>query len=52
MSNIDENVDIIDDRIIDWDKMSVEQIKELRDSIKEKERKIRNKIDKELKNNN
>ena len=43
--------DIVDGRIVDWSKMSVEELNKLRIKIKEKEIEIRNKINKELEEN-
>lgn len=40
--------DIIEGRIIDWSKMSTEELKKMRESVKEKEKAILNKINKEL----
>ena len=40
--------DIIDGRIIDWSKLSTEEIKRMKKAYEERENKIRMKIDKEL----
>lgn len=40
--------DIIDGRIIDWSKLSVEELKRMKKAYEERENKIRMKIDKEL----
>lgn len=40
--------DIIDGRIIDWSKLSVEELKRMKRAYEERENKIRMKIDKEL----
>lgn len=40
--------DMIDGKFINWDDMSVEELKKLRLKLKEKERKILDKIDEEL----
>lgn len=40
--------DMIDGKFVKWDDMSVEELKKLRLKLKEKEKKILDKIDKEL----
>ncbi len=40
--------DIVEGRIVDWTKMSTEELKKMRASAKEKEKAILNKINKEL----
>ena len=40
--------DIIDGRIIDWSKLSTEELKRMKKAYEERENKIRMKIDKEL----
>ena len=40
--------DIIDGRIIDWNKLSTEELKRMKKAYEERENKIRMKIDKEL----
>lgn len=40
--------DIIDGRIIDWSKLSTEELKRMKKAYEERENEIRMKIDKEL----
>jgi hypothetical protein len=40
--------DIIDGRIIDWSKLSTEELKRMKKAYEERENEIRTKIDKEL----
>ena len=40
--------DIIDGRIIDWSKLSTEELKRMKKAYEERENEIRKKIDKEL----
>ncbi len=40
--------DIIDGRIIDWSKLSAEELKRMKKAYEERENEIRMKIDKEL----
>lgn len=44
--------DIVDGRIIDWSKLSVEELKKMKKEYKEKEEELLKKIDEQLKEEN
>ena len=44
--------DIVDGRIIDWSKLSVEELKKMKKKYKEKEEELLKKIDEQLKEEN
>ena len=44
--------DIIDGRIIDWNKLSIDELKKMKKEYEEKEKMLLKKIDEQLKENN